>query len=144
METQHGESDSWAVLSLRQVPTAARHARAAMSSVLVRLGLGRQFRADAELVLNELVANAVEHGSADREGMIEAAWRLTPDRLVLRVRDSGKAARLEPGTLEHGHGGPNVRGRGLAIVDAVSSAWSYEVGLDGTEVTAVLMRGDHS
>lgn len=129
----------WVVLPLRQIPTASRVARSSMHSVLSTLGLRRDVIADAELVMSELVANAVEHGSADSDGMIEAAWRLTPPRLLVRVRDSGTAAELTPGTLDVGQVRPDVRGRGLAIVDALCDTWSYETDHGGTEVTAELL-----
>lgn len=127
-------------LSLRHVPTATRLARSSLRAVLTSHGLGRRFIADAEIVMDELVANAVEHGRADDEGRFEAAWRLTPDELVIRVCDSGRSAPLVARTLDFGDAEPHLRGRGLAIVAALASTWRHETVGGRTLVTAVLTR----
>ena len=68
----------------------------------------------ALVLTNELVTNAVEHGSG------EPVVRLRVDQHLLRIEvhdESPEEVRCLP---------PNAsanRGRGLAIVDAVSSAW---------------------
>ena len=136
------EGDPWVVLQLLQVPGSARIARTSLRSELTAAGVRRDLVADAQLIMGELVANAVEHGEPDPEGMIEAAWLLTADRLLVRVRDSGSGARLAPKSLDIGHGGPEERGRGLALVARLSDDWSADTHLTGTQVTATLMRGD--
>ena len=142
MPRHEAEGDPWVVLQLLQAPRSARVARSSLHSGLTAAGLGRQLVADAQLIMGELVANAVEHGSPDREGMIEAAWCLTADRLLVRVRDSGSYGRLVPGPLDVGEAGPEVRGRGLALVDRLSDAWSADTRSAGTQVVATLMRDD--
>ncbi|GAA1974011.1 hypothetical protein GCM10009798_39060 [Nocardioides panacihumi] len=142
MPRHHAEGDPWVVLQLLQAPGSARVARSSLRSELTAAGLAHDLVADAQLIMGELVANAVEHGRADREGMIEVAWLLTTDRLLVRVRDSGSGARLAPGSLDIGHAGPEDRGRGLALVDRLSDAWSADTHRAGTQVTATLMRGD--
>ena len=136
------EGDPWVVLQLLQVPGSARVARTSLRSELTAAGLRRDLVADAQLIMGELVANAVEHGEPDREGMIEAAWLLTADRLLVRVRDSGSGARLAPGPLDIGPAGPEERGRGLALVDRLSDDWSADTHRTGTQVIVTLMRGD--
>src|SRR3954471_7057577 len=90
-----------------------------------------ELRHDAALVAFELVANAVAHGRPDDDGTIELCCALEGDVLTVQVRDAGSSGAVEPRPLkpEVGHG------RGLAIVDALSSSWAVDRS-DGTVVTA--------
>src|SRR4051794_9622329 len=90
-----------------------------------------ELRHDAALVAFELVANAVAHGRPDADGTIELSCALEGDVLTVQVRDAGSSGSVEPRPLkpEVGHG------RGLAIVDALSSSWAVDRS-DGTVVTA--------
>jgi serine/threonine-protein kinase RsbW len=90
-----------------------------------------ELRHNAALVVYELVANAVGHGRPDRDGTIELTCEVIDRALVVRVRDAGSHGAVEPRALE-----PEVgHGRGLAIVDALSSSWTVDRS-DGTAVTA--------
>ena len=90
-----------------------------------------ELRHNAALVVYELVANAVTHGRPDGDGTIELTCEVIDEALVVRVRDAGSHGAVEPRALklEVGHG------RGLAIVDALSSSWTVDRS-DGTAVTA--------
>jgi anti-sigma regulatory factor (Ser/Thr protein kinase) len=90
-----------------------------------------ELRHNAALVVYELVANAVMHGRPDGDGTIDLTCDLIDKALVVRVRDAGFHGAVEPRALkpEVGHG------RGLAIVDALSSSWTVDRS-DGTAVTA--------
>ncbi len=90
-----------------------------------------ELRHNAALVAYELVANAVTHGGPDGDGTIELACELEGNALVVHVRDAGSHGAVEPGELESEVG----HGRGLAIVDALSSSWSVDHS-QGTTVTA--------
>lgn len=91
-----------------------------------------ELRHNAALVAYELVANAVAHGRPDGDGTIELTCEVVDDKaLVVRVRDAGSPGAVEPRALE-----PEVgHGRGLAIVDALSSSWTVDRS-DGTAVIA--------
>ena len=91
-----------------------------------------ELRHNAALVAYELVANAVVHGRPDGDGTIELTCEVDDDALVVRVRDAGSRGAVEPRALE-----PEVgHGRGLAIVDALSSSWT----VDRTDGTVVIAR----
>jgi serine/threonine-protein kinase RsbW len=90
-----------------------------------------ELRHDAALVAYELVANAVAHGRPDPDGTVELFCELVDDHLVVVVRDAGSHGSVRPKPLEPEAG----RGRGLAIVDALTSSWSVDRS-DGTVVTA--------
>lgn len=90
-----------------------------------------ELRHNAALVAYELVANAVAHGRPDGDGTIELTYEVDDNALVVQVRDAGWHGAVEPRALE-----PEVgHGRGLAIVDALSSSWTLDRS-DGTLVIA--------
>ena len=117
-----------------QTAVTARTARQELRAALRHAGISGQLAADAELVLDELVANAVRHGTADVDGMIEVCWFVDPGGATISVRDSGTAADLAPGQLVSA----NPAGRGLALVDALSTRWWWNAD-DGTRVSAELL-----
>ena len=71
----------------------------------------------AELLVSELVTNAVIHG----RGRITLRARLNGDRLLVEVIDEGSG--LEAAVRERDFENPRAGGRGLRIVDAASSRW---------------------
>lgn len=70
---------------------------------------------DAELVISELVANAVQHGV----GQIALTLWLAEGRIRGEVADAGTGPPPRP----PGPGEGSIGGRGLAIVDALSDRW---------------------
>jgi anti-sigma regulatory factor (Ser/Thr protein kinase) len=81
----------------------------------------------ASLCLSELVTNAVIHsGTAPR-----VTARLDDERLLVLVQDRGHrgAARRSSD-----HEPTDISGRGLLLVEAMSTAWSAEHSADGTTV----------
>jgi anti-sigma regulatory factor (Ser/Thr protein kinase) len=92
---------------------------------------------DAMLVLAELVSNAIQHGTADADGLIEVSWCLEPDRILVSVHDGGHVEALTPGDLSAVTDAGSSAGRGLALVDLVSDRWCWSSS-DGTFVAAEL------
>jgi anti-sigma regulatory factor (Ser/Thr protein kinase) len=90
-----------------------------------------ELRHNAALVAYELVANAVTHGRPHGDGTVELVCELADRALIVRVADAGSHGSHKPRALkpEVGHG------RGLAIVDALSSSWTVDRS-EGTVVTA--------
>lgn len=107
--------------------------RAAMRAELRTAEVRRSVIDDAELVLGELVANAVEHGQPDERGQIEVSWCLEDEVLRLSVLDGGDVGTLGPLELTDA----SLRGRGLALVDHLCDAWRHDHE-HGTRVTAEL------
>jgi anti-anti-sigma factor len=100
-------------LALGPVPTAVRASRAFVWEVCDRWGL-QELAEPAALLASELVTNAVVHART----ALELRVKLRGPRLHLDVRDQDpNLVRL----LAAKEGGD--RGRGLAIVDRVASAW---------------------
>ncbi|WP_418960027.1 ATP-binding protein [Streptomyces tritici] len=87
-------------------------------------GCGEDVRDTVALVVSELVTNAVVHTGSAR---VICELREGQDRLRISVHDEG------------GPAGPRIRdcgeeerGRGLILVDAVSSAWGADPTANGT------------
>ena len=116
---------------LEHGPDAASAAREIVLEFLSDQATTDELRHNAALVAYELVANAVGHGKPDSDGTIELTCEVVDDALVVRVSDAGSPGGLEPRALE-----PEVgHGRGLALVDALSSSWTVDR-THGTAVTA--------
>jgi anti-sigma regulatory factor (Ser/Thr protein kinase) len=82
--------------------------------------------AEAQLLVSELVTNAVRYGAPPIELQIRCAG---DDHLQVRVRDS------EPRTPTPRAAGPDAEGgRGLLLVDLVSAEWGHEDDADGKAV----------
>lgn len=106
---------------------APRLARAEIAQV----ALSRPARADATLVVSELVTNAVRHSGCGGDDEIELELMRTPDGVVISVRDVGRSP-TEPTEREPSHA---PGGFGTQLVDAVSAQWGTEHG-DGRLVWA--------
>ena len=119
-------------LTLSPVPTAGGVARVALRERFAG-GLRRSTFADLELVVSELVTNAVEHGQRHASGL-EVTHTDRELRGFVSDRGSGFAYELrEFGDTQDG-------GRGLAIVDALVTHWGIRRG--STQVWfAISLRG---
>jgi anti-sigma regulatory factor (Ser/Thr protein kinase) len=121
------------IRSFRARPDQVREARQFLAQVL-----GDCPRAtDALACLSELVTNSVLYSNSRRpKGRFIVRASLRPAGLRVEVEDEG-------GPWEHRPGHSDQRGRGLAIVDALSTDWSitgdgtsrtvwFEIGTDGS------------
>lgn len=104
-------------LAVPEDAESVRHARHFVRAQLHRWSLSSSVVGDAVLLASELVTNALRHGSPPRQLELE----LSPDRLFIAVRDAGAGRpRLSlPVNDQEG-------GRGLALLDALSTAWGTE------------------
>jgi anti-sigma regulatory factor (Ser/Thr protein kinase) len=111
-------------------PRAPATARGHVRRVCRRWDVDDDARESAEIVVTELVTNAVEHaGSAS---LVEVERRR--DAFRLTVRDYDRAT-LPDATLPDP---TSPRGRGLAMVAAVAQSWGVDAHADGKTVWAEL------
>ncbi|WP_233225788.1 SpoIIE family protein phosphatase [Amycolatopsis sp. CA-126428] len=133
-----GQEDDVALLAIRLVPPPLRRSAAARPDVLRRLredlarwsalaGLPAELHQDLSLALGEAVANSVEHAFPETPGEVAYSVTRTADgRLEALVRDDGRWRR-EPADNSH-------RGRGIAIIKALSEEFGIDHGGEGTAV----------
>jgi anti-sigma regulatory factor (Ser/Thr protein kinase) len=108
-------------------PTVPGAARQRLTDVFARWGVGVDDTDEALLVINELVANAVEHA---RTPLILTV-SLTGRTLLVEVADeSADQPRLQP--IDH----QAARGRGLQFVDALAHRWGWNEDAAGKTVWA--------
>ncbi|MBA4607409.1 ATP-binding protein [Aeromicrobium sp. Marseille-Q0843] len=90
---------------------------------------------NALIVLSEMIANAVAHGTPDDDGAMEISWAIENGHLLLSVRDFGRGsgADLVPRPFDE----DSLGGRGLSIISRVADNWSVDLS-EGTCVRAEL------
>jgi len=124
-----------AQLAVEALPRAVPAARRALADALDRAGVPAASADDASLVLTELLANAIQHGSPRADGSLGVAWRIAADEIVLEVSDGGPTTSVVKPDVARGESG----GRGLVLVRALS-AFALSTGPDGTIARATLSR----
>ncbi|MFP5218363.1 MAG: ATP-binding protein [Actinomycetes bacterium] len=118
------------------VPHAAGSApdvRHELERDLAAVGVAAGVVDDALLVVSELVSNAVLHGAPLRDGRLRVSWWVAAGAVHLEVCDGGTgpgpAGEHLGGRERHPDGPPALppraaeRGRGLAIVDLLTTRW---------------------
>jgi len=127
--------DRWLRTATVELPpdeTAPRRARRFLTARLALWQAEQDLVEIAEVCLSELVTNAIIHSrTAPR-----VALHLDEHRLLVLVTDQGRhgVARRTEADVE------DDSGRGLALVDALATAWDAERGPDGTTVWFELER----
>jgi PAS domain S-box-containing protein len=110
-------------------PEAIGRARAAVAAFLQdSVGAARLY--ELQLLVSEVVTNAVRHGGARQGEHVDLRIGVLADQVRLEVRDPGPGFHdISPALPEADQGG----GYGLYLVDLYSSEW----GVNGTEGTCV-------
>ena len=107
------------VLRVRHEPAAVSAARRQVRSQLADETLPEPLLDDVEVVLSELMGNAVRHARPIAGGVLLVGWRIADDELTIRVTDGGSAKRIEPRDSSP----MSDSGRGLHIVERLATAW---------------------
>jgi serine/threonine-protein kinase RsbW len=92
---------------------------------LALTGIGRlrevsdELLADLKLALTEAASNSVRHAYGDKDpGVVEIAYELFPDRLVIQVTDEGEG--FDPATAAAIGDELSEGGLGIAIIRAIA------------------------
>ena len=124
-------------LGLTTVESSAYVARHKASDILDQWRVSSERIETAQLLITELVANAVKFGKppgASLPAEISLALRLLGDTLVIEVSDqSAGLPVLRPAD------GESLDGRGLHLVHSLSSQWSYYVPNPGWKTVFCVM-----
>ena len=110
------------MVTVAHTPSSAAAARREIGADLADLGLPADLVEDATLVVSELIGNAVRYGRPLPGNLLRVAWAVERDCLVVKVTDGGSSH-----SPRYREAGPfDVRGRGLAIVDALARKWGVD------------------
>lgn len=91
-------------------------------------------REDAELVVSELLGNAMRHGRSLRDGNLAVSWGVGENGIEIAVTDGGGQTlpvAVDPAPTA-------TTGRGLTIVSRVAARWGVERHEAETTVWAVV------
>ena len=132
------------MISVRlEVPGGARAATEARHGVILSLGhaLSEDEQTDLELLVSELVTNAVRHGGmSGPEDLVVVLVAVGPERTRLEVCDRG--AGFEPGRPAPRSMADGGGGFGLVLLERMAEAWGVGAGEEGVCVWAEFSRLD--
>jgi anti-sigma regulatory factor (Ser/Thr protein kinase) len=128
------EVSASAVVLLPYTPSSVAVARRRLTADLVSAGIFEPAVGDAALVVSELLSNAIRHAAPPPGSQVRVTWTLSDGALRIAVSDAGAGSlpRLTRATLS----APG--GRGLGIVESLSSQWGVRRDDGETTVWAVL------
>lgn len=113
-------------------------ARDRLRAALTEAGCGETLVDDAVAVASELVMNALLHGTSDDTDEVRLGWTVGDGGVVTVVVDDAGGPTTPTVHAPHPTAGG---GRGLRLVEQLTSTWSFTRSEQGTRVTAVLSPG---
>ncbi|HEX2315438.1 MAG TPA: ATP-binding protein [Thermomonospora sp.] len=122
------------VVLLPHAPSSVAVARRRLASDLRATGVRSGVIDDANVIISELLSNALRHARPLPSGQIRVSWRRLGDEVEVAVSDGGamtEPRRSRP-TLS------SLGGRGLGIVEALAECWGVRHEDGCTTVWAVL------
>ena len=121
---------------LPSIPESVQIARFHVRAALGFHGLG-EYADDAEIITSELVTNAVQHvcdnGAETIEVTLTRAWN--PPAVTVAVSDSSPE-----GPVRRDASADSLQGRGLQIIEALSTRWGWHKQDGGKTIFATLVR----
>lgn len=113
-------------------------ARQRLGSLLDAQGVPSEVIQDVTLIVSELVGNAVRHARGLPSGGLHVDWEIGPGVVQVAVTDGGGLT-----VPEACDPGPHAQsGRGLAIVEALTSEWGVRVNGTASTVWASVRSGE--
>ncbi|MEU4390801.1 ATP-binding protein [Kribbella sp. NPDC023855] len=117
--------------------SAVADARRRLAGYLKRHRVADNARDDAQLVLSELLSNAIRYAPPLPGGEVRATWWVDKAGIHLEVVDG--RGDTEPQRITDAHP-ESVGGRGLAIVDMLTSEWGVRTADTRRTVHAIVPR----
>jgi serine/threonine-protein kinase RsbW len=120
-----------AEMLVRHEPASASAARREIALDLESRGVSQDTIEDTTLVLSELLGNAIRHCDITADDQLDVTWAVQPDAVVVSVADPSRSVPARR------HAAPDApSGRGLAIIEAVATAWGVQRTRRGKRVWA--------
>jgi serine/threonine-protein kinase RsbW len=124
------------LMHVRAVAASAAEVRAGLTADLAGHGLPAEVTNDAALVATELITNAIRHGRPLPSDEFVVAWSTEDEGVLIQVTDGGGLS--HPRLMSSGP--EDISGRGLAIVDSLTSSWGVDIDSDRVTVWAKVPR----
>ena len=116
---------------VRQEPASVSAARRELALELDLYDVHPDIIEDAELVLTEILGNAIRHCAPVERSDLDVSWTVLPDAVSISVEDP---CQQFPTLRSAAPDAPS--GRGLAIVEALSTEWGVDRTARGKRVWA--------
>lgn len=117
--------------------SAVADARRRLAGYLMRHRITEHACDDAQLVLSELLSNAIRYAPPLPGGEVRAAWWIDKAGIHLEVVDG--CGETEPQRITDAHP-ESIGGRGLAIVDMLTAEWGVRTTAGRRTVYALVPR----
>lgn len=127
------------VVLLPHAPSSVAIARKRLGSELLASGMSGEVVEDANVIVSELLSNALRHARPLPSGQVRVAWTCAADAVEVAVSDGG--AMTEPRRSRPALS--SLGGRGLGIVEALSERWGVEHE-DGATTVWAIVRSPHA
>jgi anti-sigma regulatory factor (Ser/Thr protein kinase) len=115
--------------------SAVADARRRLAAYLERYRVAETPCDDAQLVLSELLSNAIRYAPALPAGEVRAAWWI--DKAGIHVEVTDGRGDTEPQQISDAHP-ESIGGRGLRIVDVLTSSWDVRTAANHRTVHAII------
>lgn len=115
--------------------SAVADSRRRLAAYLKRYRVAATASDDAQLVLSELLSNAIRYAPPLPAGEVRAAWWI--DRAGIHVEVTDGRGDTEPQRINDTHP-ESIGGRGLAIVDILTSTWDVRTAATHRTVHAII------
>lgn len=115
--------------------SAVADARRRLAAYLKRFRAAENASDDAQLVLSELLSNAIRYAPPLPAGEVRAAWWI--DKAGIHVEVTDGCGETEPRRINDAHP-ESIGGRGLAIVDVLTSTWDVRTAATHRTVHAII------
>lgn len=115
--------------------SAVADARRRLAAYLKRFRAAENASDDAQLVLSELLSNAIRYAPPLPAGEVRAAWWI--DKAGIHVEVTDGCGDTEPRRINDAHP-ESIGGRGLAIVDVLTSTWDVRTAPTHRTVHAII------
>jgi serine/threonine-protein kinase RsbW len=132
--TVHEADERPRTIRVPWVPSAVGQTRRVLVADLEDRGVAPETVGEAEIVVSELIANALRHARPLADGMVRVHWKVKAGVVEVEVSDGGSSSTPRPAPQSLW----SSTGRGLRIVRSLAHEWGVTDERNGRTVWAAL------
>ena len=125
-------------LTIPVLPDMELLATQTSAAVAKHMSLDEEKTAEINMALSEACINAFEHSCSNSD--IEIHFKISDDRLVIQVTDSGKGfdkSKVDIPNIEEKISSEHKRGWGIKLIEELMDTVQFESSEEGTTVTMI-------